>query len=335
MADINPLEDAVNNIEKNSRVFESNGNLGTVKLPEERAKEEMYKRGDAAIEQSGYSPRKMIQLTTPIKYTNLLVTDFPSKGKFYPVDLKVQIRGAEVEEIEHFSTMSDVDPIDEVYHLNDILKSCGKAISQSNPNFNILDLIDGDRIFVILAIKDLTFTEGENVLPIKIECNKGHMNLRTLSNNILDSSSESDPTLEKYYSETERCYVIKTKSYGEFRMKPPRVCLTEYIYKRGRKTLGDKKYWDKSYFSVLPFIDNKLSGEIKDYDVDLLYSEYSRWDKKQFAIIYKLATQIKIGVKPVIKIICDQCQEAAEGPFRIPDGTKSLFVISDITDELI
>lgn len=331
------IEQVVQEIENQSEIFQPTS-LGRVETPEERNKRETAESNREAIAASGWQARKSIK-TTPFAYINISIEDLPSRGKFYPNDLFIQIRSAEIKEIEHWSTMNDADPIDAEYHLNDILRSCARASSEIDRMFTILDLIEGDRLFVILAIKDKTFIESENAIPISIECSHcGHTNTRTLKNNVLDASSESDETVEKYYDEKEKAYLVKTKSYGVIKMRPPRIELVEYIYKRGRKTVQQGKYWDKSFFTLLPFIFTKESGEIKDLDVDTLYNDYSRWDKKKFSVVYKMAEKIKVGVKPSIKIQCDneECGKIIESPFRgIPGGTKALFIIQDNDDELI
>ncbi len=336
MINENDLQSAMEEKEQSSEIFNEKPNsLGTVVPPQIREQQSIIAQGDEAIKNSGYVPTQSIKLTTPLGYKNLGMSDLPSKGRFYPKDTILQIRSATIREIEHYSTMNDNDPLDVDKHLNDILNRCATLKSDTDRQLNIMDLIEGDRIFIILCIKDITFTESENVIPLEIVCAKGHTNSRILSNNILDTTPQDDESIEKYYNENERCYIVKTKNFGEIKMRPPRLGLVEYIYERGRNSEMRNQYWDKSYFSVLPFIFDKSSGPIKDIDIDNLYSEYTKWDKTKFAVIYRQAEKIKVGINPYIEIKCGECGELARSPFRIPGGTKSLFLVSNIDDELL
>ena len=310
-------------------------NLGKIDLPQLRDRQETIAAGDEAIKNSGYRPTDTLRPSTPLGYSRLPMEDIPSKGRFYPEDAILQIKAAAVKEVEHFSTMNESDPLDIDKHLNDILKSCATLTSNSDRKLNIMDIIEGDRFFIILAIKDKTFIETENVITLDIVCPNGHTNHRVLKNNILNSNPLSSEDIEKYYSKEDRCYNVATKSFGIIKMRPPRLGLVEYIYNKGRTSEMAGKYWDKSYYSILPYMFPHSSGKVRDLDIDDLYAEYKKWSNKKFAVVYRMAEKIKIGIDPYIEIVCDECGEVARTPFQIPGGPKSLFIISDIDEELL
>lgn len=282
----------------------------------------------------------------PNGYIPFKMEDLPSKGRFYESGSIISIRAAQTKEIEHWSTMNEEDIIDVSVHYKDILISCVSFKKYDGTKLSAKDLLEADKMVLLLAIKDLTFTKSQNILNLDIECpHCGHINKRELDNTILSSRSESDETLEKYYNSEERKYIINTKSYGQIRMSPPTVGVWSFVLDWGRKMTIENRYWDKAFFQALPFMDidwrdvrtvkdgkgkEDLTKKIRE-----VHLNWKAWDIKKKAIFTKMSESMKIGVDPVIKINCDDCHEEVESPFRFPDGPKSLFVISNISDELL
>ena len=55
----------------------------------------------------------------------------------------------------------------------------------------------------------------------------------------------------------------------------------------------------------------------------------------KYSVIFRLAEKMKVGVKPELKHICPGCGTEVSAPLEFPDGIKSLFVIPDISGELL
>lgn len=273
---------------------------------------------------------------TPIGYVPMDIQNLPSKGRFYPINITISIRSALTKEIEHWSTMIENNPLDVDRHINDIINSCC-IVKSGTRQMSYADLLEGDKIFILIAIKDRTFLESENVLNLTIPCRKcGHENKRELKNNIIDVNSECDEDLEKYYSEEHRCYIIKTKSYGEIAIHPPRAGVMEFILNYSIEREQKKKPWSKSLVTLLPFltIDSKSLSDKKMIEWE---AEMMTWGKdgKKYALLYRMCEKIKIGINPDIHIKCDNCSAEVTTPFDFPNGIKSLFLVSDFSDELI
>lgn len=311
-------------------------------LDYEKAAQEKY--GDV-IPKEERAPDDIKNLMYNKGYIPVNMENLPSKGRFYPADAKISIKAASVSDIEHWSMMNPDDLLDVNSHYKDILLKCCK-IKSMGKDLSVRDILEADKMFLILSIKDLTFTKSENIINLNIKCNHcGHENEKELSNNILDSISEADPQLEKYYDSIERKYVIKTKSYGEIRMKPPTIGIFDFVLTWGRKCTMESRDWNKAFFQLLPFLDidwRECSTYVdkkgitqlgKEFDMHEL--EFSRYDSKKRAIVMKMAELMKIGIDPIIKIKCSDCGEEVQTPFQFPDGPKSLFIIQNISDELI
>ena len=92
--------------------------------------------------------------------------ELPSKGKFYPNGTVIKIRSARAAEIRHFSTMDENNYIDMEEKLNHIVEMCTQ-ITTGDKRLSYKDVLEEDRIVILLSIRDLTFPEPENKLILK------------------------------------------------------------------------------------------------------------------------------------------------------------------------
>jgi hypothetical protein len=254
----------------------------------------------------------------------------PSAGKFYPADSKLQIRSAQVAEIRHFSTLDESNLMDIEDKLNAIIKACTKFKSGSKM-LSYKDILEEDRIFLLLSIRDLTFPEAENKLMLKgTDSNNEEFDVE-LSTKYFDTETVPDE-IEQYYDSNKRAYVIQTKSAGEVIMAPPTVGVMEEVTKFMQTRQRERKSWDQSFLQILPYIRQDWRGfnSKKIFEMEI---EFHGWSERKYMVIYRLAEKLKIGVKPELKV--DRQGEEVLVPLNFPGGIKSLFVISDLSSELL
>ena len=261
------------------------------------------------------------------------VTGLPSKGKFYPIGTSFMIRPAKTAEIRHFSTLEENDIFDVDDKLNHILQNCVKVRAEKKV-LSWKDIIEEDRVFVILAIRDLTFKEPENKLMVKKrcpDCNEENQ-IEVSSKNF--SLNQVPEDIEKYYSPSHRCYVIQTRSLGEIMMRPPTIGVMQVITKYIRQKEREQGAWDRAWIQILPYIQQEWRGftdkAIFDGEVD-----FKGWDEKKYTVHYRLAEKLRIGVQQNMQVSCHACGAGVTAPVDFPEGIKSLFVISDISGELL
>ena len=255
----------------------------------------------------------------------------PSKGKYYPSDIVIKIRSAKAAEIRHFSTMDEANYIDMEDKLNSIVESCSQ-LSSGDKRMSYKDILEEDRIVLLLSIRDLSFPEPENKLMLKgkTEKTKKSVEIELAVKNLVPT--EIDEEIEKYYSEKERTYIIKTRSAGTVKMKPPTIGvmqeITQYLKDRQEK---DQEF-DKAFIQVLPYMqpDWRTLNLNKIFQAEV---DYKSWDEKKFMVIYRLAERMRIGVQTELETTFDG--ETVKAPLDFPGGIKSLFIISDLAGELL
>lgn len=312
---------------------ESNKSLGKVITPEQKDMNARVEHLEARIK-SETSTTISNDLTISIGYTPLDLSKMPSQGKFYPNGTSIQIRSAKAMEIEHWSTMNESDPIDVEMHFNDILKSCMKfKISHRELPFG--NLLEADKLFVLLKIQELTFVEDKNPITLSVNCTKCNaVNKKKLDAEALEVSTEQDDQLEKYYNREKSRYTLKTKSFGEIDLFVPTVGIMEYTYNYVRNKTRLGQYYNKSLMQLLPFIVEDYS-DLTDADIEAADLNFKTWDTRKFSLVYNFANKIKVGIKPTVKFKCKSCESLEETRVNFPSGPKALFIISDFDDELL
>jgi hypothetical protein len=262
----------------------------------------------------------------------------PSGGRFYREDFQIHIRASRVNEIRDFSTVDEENLKDVDDKLNSILVSCIKIMYGSQKG-SYRDILEEDRIYIILAIRELTFKNGEAKIMMPVGKNKcstpscksqESVELRTETlqfNNV-------EELVDKYYDHSNRCYSITTKNYGELILAPPTIGVMRAITDYVRKREEDNKSWDKSSLAILPYIQREWRG-FNDKEIFSAMTAFQGWDTGKYSLIYRLIEKMKIGIKPEFVYPCQSCGGEVAVPLSFPGGIKSLFIVQDISSELL
>ena len=273
-------------------------------------------------------------LRSKFGYIDLVMMNLPSRGKFYPDGTKISIRAAKVQEVREFSTMEETNLFDVDDKLNNILLACTKVELGKGRKGSYKDILEEDRIFIILSIRELTFKDGENKLTHKAICRQCDTeNVYDLRTNNLQYH-EIDEALEKYYHEELKCYAIQTKTSGTIKMAPPKIGVMKVVTAAIKEKEEKREKWDKSFHQLVPYIQT----EWRNFDNDTLFDrqvEFQGWSMNKFGVVYRMAEKMKIGVKQELIHPCEKCGAEVTVPITFRGGLKSLFIIQDPGDELI
>ena len=273
-------------------------------------------------------------------WKNLPLSILPSRGFFYPEGTKIAIRSAEVREIRHFSTIDEDDLIDLDEKLNFILSKCSTMHFPNEGVVSYKDLKQEDRFFLVMAIRDLTFVQGENRIIITPESKCKDKNVCAINGGIelrtgVLSSYDIDPRVMKYYSPSARNFVFPVRKIGkEIAMSVPSIgvinAISEFVLTCDRMKIDV----EESFLKIAPF----LFDEWRNLGFDEIMKkmrESDDWSKEEFSLYYEICETIKIGTELDINLECPTCGAEVTAPITFPRGFKSLFVISDIFGELL
>lgn len=263
-------------------------------------------------------------------YIEVDIESLPSKGLFYPEDTALKIRSARVAEIRHFSTLNEENILDIEEKLNQIVKACVRIQSGARM-LSYKDILEEDRIFLLLSIRDLTFPEPENKIMLKAQDNNGQSFDVELSTKYFETENVPEE-ISQYYDDQARAFVIQTKSAGEVVMRPPSIGVMEEITKFMQARQRERKSFDQSFLQILPYITTDWRG----FSTKTIFEkeiEFQGWSERKYMVIYRLAEKMKVGVKPELRV--EREGEEVLVPLNFPGGIKSLFIISDLSGELL
>lgn len=226
---------------------------------------------------------KQYQKQHALGFVSIPMQDLPTRGMFYPEGTMIYIRAASGAEIRHWS-MTNEEELSEIDDaLNYILERC-MTLSLPDKQGSWKDLKDIDRLYVILAIRDFTFTQGNNELKIKIDEKREEV----VNKDSIDFVNFPEK-LMKHYNEEKRCFTFDIKESGrKLNIYLPCVgvssWLKNYVQKKARKQEG----FDRDFITIAPML-------IKDYRNlnDKTYQEFIA-DCYDFGIYeYSLLAKIK------------------------------------------
>lgn len=287
-----------------------------------------------------------------IEHVPINMAELPTRGRFYSEDARIWIRAARVGEVREYSMMDESNPADVIEKMNYILSSCSKVMF-GNVQGSYKDIMDHDRFYVLLKISELTFVNGETNIQIPIPAGScktpgcKHQKSTKLTTGMLERA-EPDEILEKYYDDGNRCYSIRTKSYGTIQIAPPTIGVTSAIRDWAVGRAQNAKEWDESIIQMIPFFRREWRG-LTDREIHSIATEFEGWDIGKFTLVYRFIERLNtsVGMSPNIHITCESCggdmvvpvmfQSESDTDRELRGGFKALFVqnISDRLDELL
>lgn len=266
-----------------------------------------------------------------IGWIPLPIEDLPTRGLFYPIETSVAIRAATGSEIRHWSTLEEKDPSQLDDMVNYIIERCVtiKSLDKDNLFLSWKDIKEVDRFYLILAIHELTFVNGENKLQVKISDTKKIDARKDMINYI-----SLDPKLMRFYDEIERCFILKFKTGKTIKLDIPSVGVVQWIKNYViKKQRNQEVIDDEDYLSFAPFIIRNWRGLNDD-----IYNKYVQdshgWDINTVSLLAHIKTIFADAIDPVIKYKDDGGVEQT-APLNFQGGIKSIFLISDIFDQLV
>lgn len=288
------------------------------------------KGGLGSVNMDKFKPDTATAPDLALGWHEVPLSSLPSEGRFYPADMVLKIRAAKVAEIRHFSTIDENNLLDVDDKLNAIVEAC-TMVSSKTSRVSYKDICEEDRFILILSIRDLTFPEPENSLKVDFTSKSGKNHEIEIKREYFDYFRIPED-VEKYYDSEARGYVIRTKSYGEIFMRPPSIGVMQEITKYIKEQRDKGQNIDQSLIQVAPYVatDWRRFNQKRLFELEV---EMNGWSNGQYLLLYKLAEKVKVGIKPELLVTIED--EEASIPINFRDGIKSLFIVQDLSGELL
>lgn len=256
------------------------------------------------------------------------IQDLPSQGLFYPDGIKIFIRAANTGEIKHWSMIDETayDNIDE--SLNYVLERCMTISMPDGTRGQWKDLKDIDRFYLILAIRDFTFTDGNNELKIKVSESK---DVVVHKDNI--DFIKIDPKLMKHYSPVERCFVFSSPKLakGSLRIYMPSVGVTKWLKDYYQKKKRRQEQIDEDFFSIAPMLIKDWKG-LNDAAYEGFVVSSLTYSPYEYSLIAKVKELLAGAIQPQFTYTDEDGAEQTS-PLNFRGGLKSIFLVE--VDDLL
>jgi hypothetical protein len=317
-------------------------------------KNEMRKRMEEAEQSNGIKNEmeKFIEKITPqdkisrledfVEGMEIQLDELPSKGLFYPDDTKIKVRAATVKEIRAYSSMldpeerTDIHPFlamkDQNDKTSDILNKCC-IVTMNGQRTNQKDLVDSDRFYLLFVIREVTFKNKPSRITMNIECPEtGAIDRVELKPDVFSFLKPKDE-LMKYYSTTEKCFVINSNLIGELKLYAPTVgTINKLLDVQANRLKTDQKV-DETIFILLPNLFDDWR-KINDTSIKKLTEEVDKWSLEKWSVATQLSKMINedMGVSPEIthKHSASDVEVRKTMDFRL----KNLFLPGNILAEI-
>jgi len=266
-----------------------------------------------------------------IGWKNVPLANLPSQGLFYPEGTEVAIRAASVAEIRHWSTIDENDALAIDDMLNFVIEKCCRTRMGGRPS-NFKDLKEIDRFYVIFAIRDFTFKNGENKLFTYIEGEDGKEEKIEITKDVL-TYFNPDEKLMEYYNNDMKCFVFPMKSGEVFECHFPSLGVMSFIKSYAKAKTQKNAKFDKAFLRYAPFLIPEWKG-LTEKEYEKISQDSLEWSIKKISLMDKVTGMLAGSINPQIRYITASGEEDTT-PLSFRGGIKSLFLIPDILDELV
>jgi len=257
-------------------------------------------------------------------------------GIFYKPGTKINIRAATVQEVQAYSIVDDNNYLDITEKMNQILSSCVKYIYSNGMHGSYKDLRDGDRLFLIFMIRELTFPGGKNLIKDVVCENCKHefkIELRSTSSDKVQKSFvnyDMPEKLSKFFDKNERVFVFNIESV-EYKLAPPTIGIQEAFFGDIRTKIQVDKSPNVAFLKLASFMLYDRN-KITDDGIKSKEQEFKNMNMKTFQILNQAVSQMLFGIKE-LKSDCLSCGLEVRTDMSFPGGASNIFVIPDAFDE--
>ena len=260
-----------------------------------------------------------------IGYLKIPVDSLPTQGLFYPKGTEIIIRAARGAEIKHWSTMNDQD-LEQLSAVDDILNYIiEKCVSVKMPDVigaSWKDLKDVDRFYLLMAVREFTFLDGDNELMVPISEGKDV----PVTKEMIDFIKIPDDIM-KYYAEEERCFVFAMKTGKTINMYIPSLGATQWLKNYAQAKSNARQGFDTDFILFAPMLINDFR-RLSQRAYEEMVTSSQGWSTAEWSLISHVRDILTQAVEPKITY---QNEDGADVtvPLNFRGGIKALFTIQD------
>jgi hypothetical protein len=215
--------------------------------------------------------------------------------------------------------------------LNFVVEKCCRIRMASRPA-NFKDLKEIDRFYIIFAIRDYTFKNGENKLYAAVDNEEGGEDKVEITKDVINYFKPDDQ-LMRFYNVDKKCFVFQMKSGEVFDLHFPSLGVMAFIKSYAKAKAQRGQQFDKAFLRYAPFLLAEWKG-LTDKEYDRALQDSITWSIQKISLMDKITSMLANSINPEVRY---QKPSGEEGtiPLSFRGGFKSLFLIPDILDQLV
>lgn len=246
-------------------------------------------------------------------------------SKFYPAGTTFWVRAAKVSEIQAYSMIDDTNIYDVYEKVNTLISSCVFIKDPSGKSKPYINIIDGDRWYLLFVIRELTFRDGKDLYTevdgFKIPLKRQYFTF-----------FEMDEKLKKYYDNTTGQFQFNTKQ-GEINMAPPTLGLQKSFTDYMVKEVQSKKKLNQSFLKIIPYTMPGRNS-ITEEGIKKKLEDFENMEEKLFQFLNQAVDKMTFGISGV-KAIDEKSGQEVHSDEIFPDGFSGLFIQHDAFDDFL
>lgn len=267
-------------------------------------------------------------------YLPINVADLPTRGLFYPEGTQIFIRAATGGEIRHWSQTNETEIAEIDDALNYILDRC-LSIRMPGKIADYKDIVEIDRFFLIFAIRDFTFPDGNNELMMKVN----EKEQVPLKKDNIDFVDFDQALFDKFYDSDKRCFSIHTLNTKGGKTvtlrKPlniymPKVGVTKWLKDYGRRKKQARELFDMDFYTMAPVLIPDHRGLTDERYTDLM-RECDYFGIYEYSLIEKFKREFTKSIEPKFRYKDKEGVEQT-APLMFQGGIKALFLWTEMDD---
>jgi hypothetical protein len=223
-------------------------------------------------------------LAAEVGWKNLPLSSLPSQGMFYIPGTQLAIRAATVSEIRHWSTIDENDLLSLDDMLNFIIEKCCRIKIPGKPG-SYKDIKEIDRFYLIFAIRDYTFKNGENRLYVSAFDEDGSEQKVEVTKDTLDYFNP-DPKLMNYYRQEDQCFDIAMKNGEKFKIFLPSLGVMSFIKNYIKQKQQANQNFDKTFIKYAPYCFSDWKN-LNQNSYDKAVQDSFTWSLSKISVIDK------------------------------------------------
>lgn len=256
-------------------------------------------------------------------YMRIELNSLPTGGLFYPDGTIIRIRAARGSEIKHWSTMNDQD-LNQLSQVDDILNYIiEKCVNVEIPGVisSWKDLKDIDRFYLLLAIREFTFLDGDNELMVPISESKSI----PATKEMIDFIKIPDEIMQ-HYSQDEKCFIFHLPT-KDLRMYIPSLGASQWLKNYAQSKVNAREGFDSDFLIFAPMLINDFRL-LSQRTYEQMVEESTFWSVKEWSLISYVRDTLAAASEPKLTYNDDDGKEVTI-PLTFRGGLKALFTIQD------